>query len=46
MPIPKVSATVVVSILLTGAILNMAGSGMFGVSVQKLAKYVTNGYGV
>jgi hypothetical protein len=41
----KVSITVVVSILATGALLNLAGSGLFGAQVQKLAKYVTTGYG-
>lgn len=34
------------AILATGAILNLAGSGKFGVSAQRLAKYITNGYGV
>jgi len=42
----KISTTVVFSILATGALLNVAGSGLMGASVQKLAKYVTNGYGV
>lgn len=46
MKIPQVSATVIVSILATGVILNMAGSGMFGDSVKKAAAYVTKGYGV
>lgn len=42
----KISLTVVMSILATGAILNVAGSGVAGTQVQKLAKFVTNGYGV
>lgn len=46
MPLPKVSATVVASILLTGVLLNLAGSGIFGESVKKAAQYVTKGYGV
>jgi len=46
MSIPKISGTVVASILVTGALLNMAGNGTFGVTLQKFAKYVTKGYGV
>jgi len=37
---------VVGSILGTGAILNLAGTGKLGTTAQKVAKYVTNGYGV
>ena len=46
MSIPKISMSVVASILATGVILNWAGSGVFGVNVQKAAQYVTKGYGV
>ena len=42
----KISATVVVSILATGAMLNLLGSGLFGTQGQKFAQYVTKGYGV
>lgn len=35
-----------VAIAATGVVLNLAGSGMFGTSVQKAAQYVTKGYGV
>lgn len=42
----KISGTVVASILATGVLLNMAGTGMFGAQAAKLAKYITNGYGV
>lgn len=37
---------VMFSILATGAVLNLAGSGKLGTSAMKAAKYVTNGYGV
>lgn len=37
---------VVVGIVVTGAFLNMAGNGKLGVQAQKMAKYITNGYGV
>lgn len=37
---------VVLSIIATGALLNIAGSGKLGTTAQKAAKYVTNGYGV
>lgn len=46
MSIPKISASVVVSILATGAILKVAGDGLFGTQAQKLAKFITAGYGV
>lgn len=46
MKFPAISASVVVSILATGVLLNLAGSGMFGQSVQKAAQYITKGYGV
>lgn len=42
----KISGTVMLSILATGALLNIAGNGMFGTQAQKLAKFITNGYGV
>lgn len=35
-----------VAIIATGVVLNVAGSGMLGAQVQKLAQYVTKGYGV
>ena len=34
------------AILATGANLNLAGTGKFGAPAQRLAKYITNGYGV
>lgn len=37
---------VIIGILATGAILNLAGSGKFGKQLQDAAKYITNGYGV
>lgn len=37
---------IVLGIMATGAILNMAGNGKLGVTPQKIAKYITNGYGV
>lgn len=46
MKLPYVSLTVVGSILLTGALLNFLGNGGAGTTGQKIAKYVTNGYGV
>ena len=46
MNLPKISITVMTSILATGAILNVAGSGLLGTSVQKAANFVTKGYGV
>lgn len=46
MSIPKISMSVVASILATGVLLNVAGSGMLGSQVQKAAQYVTKGYGV
>lgn len=42
----KISLTVVLSIIATGAILNVAGSGMLGGAVQKGAEFITKGYGV
>lgn len=33
-------------IMATGAVLNLAGNGKLGVQAQKIAKYITNGYGV
>lgn len=44
--VPTTVVSVMIAIVGTGAILNMAGNGSFGVSAQKFAKYVTNGYGV
>lgn len=44
--IPTVSVTTIASILATGVLLNWAGSGVFGVTIQKAAQYVTKGYGV
>ena len=46
MNIPKISFGVMVTILATGALLNIAGSGRIGAFPQKLAQYVTKGYGV
>jgi len=39
-------AKVVVGIIATGVILNLAGSGKFGTTAQKAALFVTKGYGV
>ena len=41
-----VSGSVVASILVTGALLNLAGSGLFGSTIQRGAQYVTKGFGV
>jgi len=46
MTLPKVSMTVVASIMVAGIALNIAGSGMLGSTVQKGAKFITEGYGV
>ena len=46
MNIPKISLSVAVTILATGAVLNVAGSGQLGSTVQKAAQFVTKGYGV
>lgn len=46
MSIPKISISLVVTILATGAALNVAGSGMLGQTVQNAAQFVTKGYGV
>ena len=46
MSIPKISLSLVATILATGAVLNIAGSGMMGQTVQKAAQFVTKGYGV
>ena len=39
------TAKIVMGILVTGAFLNLAGSGKFGTQIQKFANYVTKGYG-
>lgn len=41
----KAFLSVAGSILATGALLNLAGKGTFGVTAQKMAQYVTRGYG-
>ena len=46
MSIPKISLSLVVTILATGAALNIAGSGRLGATVQKGAQFITEGYGV
>lgn len=46
MNIPKISLSLVVTILATGAVLNIAGSGKMGQTVQNAAQFVTKGYGV
>ena len=46
MKLPQVSMTVIASILVTGAVLNVAGSGMLGKTVKDAADFVTKGYGV
>lgn len=46
MTFPKISGSVMLSIIGTGVLLNLAGSGMFGEQVKKAAQYVTKGYGV
>lgn len=45
MKLPHVSMGVVTGILLTGAILKLAGDGILGAYPQKIAKYITSGYG-
>lgn len=40
------TAKVMIGILGTGAILNLAGSGKLGTTAQKAARYVTEGYGI
>lgn len=39
------AAKVVFAILATGAALNLAGSGKLGGTAQKIANYITKGYG-
>jgi hypothetical protein len=46
MTVPKISASLVISILATGALLNVAGSGTLGTQAQKIAQFITKGYGV
>lgn len=46
MHLPKISLVVVASIFTAGAVLNLMGSGTLGTQMQKVAKYITNGYGV
>jgi len=46
MNVPQISGTVVLSIIATGLILNFAGRGALGTTMQDLAKYTTQGYGV
>jgi len=42
----KMLVTVMTAILGTGVVLNMAGEGYLGQSVQKGAQFITKGYGV
>lgn len=42
----QISMTVILSIVATGAILNLASSGMFGTQIKTAADFVTKGYGV
>jgi len=46
MNIPTISVSIMVTILATGAVLNVAGSGMLGSTVQSAANFITKGYGV
>ena len=46
MNVPQISGTIVLSIIATGLILNFAGRGSLGKTMQELAKYTTEGYGV
>lgn len=46
MSIPKISFSVMATILVTGAALNIAGSGRLGTTVQNAAQFITKGYGV
>ena len=42
----QISLTVILSIVATGALLNLANSGVFGEQVKTAANYVIKGYGV
>lgn len=42
----QTGVVIFVTILATGALLNVAGSGRLGSSVQRGARFVTEGYGV
>lgn len=46
MNVPLFSVTVIGSIIATGLLLNAAGRGNLGATMQKVAKYTTEGYGV
>jgi len=46
MNIPTISGTVMVSIIATGLILNFAARGSLGKTMQDIATYTTEGYGV
>lgn len=41
----KNTVSLAVAIIATGAFLNLAGSGMFGATAKKLARYTTRGFG-
>lgn len=45
MPAIRISGAVVSSILFTGILLNFMGRGSLGTTAQKIAQYVTEGYG-
>lgn len=46
MHVPKTTFGVILGICATGAILKLAGDGVLGAYPQKIAKYITQGYGV
>jgi len=46
LPTLKSFTGVMVAILGTGMLLNIAGQGRLGATAQKAAKYITQGYGV
>lgn len=45
MGISKATLSLMGAIVATGAVLNLAGSGKLGSTMQKLARFVTQGYG-
>lgn len=42
----QISLTVILSIIATGALLNLANSGVFGEQIKSASNFVTKGYGV
>lgn len=46
MPHGKLMLSIFATILGTGAVLNLAGTGKLGAVPQRIAQYITKGYGV